>query len=117
VEADEVDLVAAAMFSDFEQIEDAEEAGGAGELGRDVGQADGLDGIDFDVAFFHGIAAADLDAGILPDADAHGDVAAANPVAKALGEQHGREFTRRPPWRSGVRIGASISRNTAMEAR
>lgn len=76
------------MFGDLEQIEDAEEAGGSGELGCDVGQAEGFDGIDLNVAFFHGVATADFDAWSFPDADAEGDVAAANSVAKPLGEDH-----------------------------
>jgi hypothetical protein len=94
VEADEVDFVAAAVFGYFEQVEDAEEAGCAGQVGSDVGEADGLDGIDFDFAFFHGVASADFDAEGLPDADTARDVAASNAIAEAFGEHHGREFTR-----------------------
>lgn len=95
MEADEVDLVAAAVFGDFEEVEDAEEAGGAGQLGRDVGEADGFEGVDFDMTFLHGVTSAGFDAGTLPDADAQGNVSATNSVAQALCEHHGREFTRR----------------------
>ena len=92
VEADEVDGLAAAVLCDFEEVEDAEEAGGAGELGRDVGEADVFDGIDLDFAFFHAVAAADFDVGTHPDADARGDFAAADAVAEAFGEEHGERI-------------------------
>lgn len=70
MEADEVDIVAAAVFGDFKEVEDAEEAGCEGELRGDVGEADGLDGVDFYLAFLHGVSCADGDARALPDADA-----------------------------------------------
>jgi hypothetical protein len=89
VEADQVDVVAFAVFGYFEQVEDAEEAGFAGQLRGDVGKAYGFDGVDFDVAFFHLVALADGDAGADPDADAAGDFAAADAGAEALGEDHG----------------------------
>ena len=88
MEADEVDVLAFAVLGDFEQIEDAEEAGGAGELGSDVWKADGFDGVDFDVAFFHLVTLADGDAWAKPEANAAGDAAGADAVAKALGEYH-----------------------------
>ena len=89
MESDEVDLVALAVFGGFEQVEDAEEAGGASQLGSDVGEAEGLDGVDFDFAGPHGVAGADADVGAGPDADAGGDFATANAVAKTLVEDHG----------------------------
>jgi hypothetical protein len=99
VEANQVDLFAAAVFGYFQQVEDAEESGFARELGSDVREADGIDGVDFDFAFFHAIAPACFDAGSLPDADAAGDVSATNAIAETLREHHGSEFT--PGTRSG----------------
>ena len=93
MEADEVDFFAASMLGDFEQVKNAEEAGCASQLGRDVGEADGLNGVDFDLAFFHGVTPADFDARGLPDADTQGDVAATDAIAEAFGEHHGRKFT------------------------
>ncbi len=89
VETDQIDVLAAAVLCDFEQVEDAEESGGAGEGGRDVGKADGVDGVDFDLAIFHGIASADADVRTHPNADRAGDLAGADAVAEAFGEEHG----------------------------
>jgi hypothetical protein len=88
-------LFAGAVLGDFEEVEDAEEAGGAGELRGDVGKADEVDGVDLDFAFFHAVAVADDDVGTHPDADAAGDVATADAFAEALGEGHGRSLARR----------------------
>jgi hypothetical protein len=93
-EADQVDLVAGAVFGNFQQVENAEETRFAGKLGRDVGEADGLDRIDFDFTFFHAITAAHLHVWARPDANAAGDVSATNAIAKALGEHHGESLRR-----------------------
>ena len=94
VEADEVDVFAVAVFGDFEQVDEAEEAGGAGELRGDVGEADEVDGVDFDFAFFHAVPVADDHMGARPDADAAGDFAAADALAEAFGEGHGESLAR-----------------------
>ena len=65
-----------------------DEHGGARELGGYVGKADGLDGVDLDVAFFHCVAFADGDARGDPETNAAGDSAGADAVAEALGEGH-----------------------------
>lgn len=88
VEADEVDVVAFAVLGYFKEIEDAEESRGAGKLRGDVGEADWLDGVDFDLAFFHAVAGADGHVRACPDADAAGDLAAADSFAKVFGERH-----------------------------
>jgi hypothetical protein len=88
VEADEVDVLAFAVFGDLEQVENAEEAGGACELGSDVGKADRFDGVNLDVAVFHWIAFADGDACAQPEAHGAGDPAGADAFAKAFGEDH-----------------------------
>lgn len=95
MEADEVDVLPGAVLRDFEQIEDAEEAGGAGECGRDVGEADGLDGVDLDFTFFHAIAAAGADMRTRPDANRAGDLAVADSFAQTLGELHEGKHSRR----------------------
>jgi hypothetical protein len=96
VEADQVDLFAGAVLGNFQQIEDAEESGFAREVGSDIREADGLNGIDFDFAFFHAVSSADFDAGSLPNADAACDVSATNAIAEALRKHHGSEFTPAP---------------------
>jgi hypothetical protein len=76
----------------FEQVEDAEETGCAGQCRGDIRQADGLDGVDF--AFVHAVTRACFYVGARPDADAAGDFAAANSIAEALGEDHGVSLLR-----------------------
>lgn len=88
MEADEVDVLAFAVLGNLEQVENAEEAGGAREFGSDVGKADGLDGVDLNVAVFHWVAFADGDACALPEANGAGDSAAADAFAEAFGEDH-----------------------------
>jgi len=88
VEADQVDVLAFAVLRYFEQVEDTEKSGGAGELRSDFGKADGLDGVNFYFAFFHAVTVADFDVGTHPDADARSDFAAANAFSEALGEHH-----------------------------
>ena len=89
MEANEINVLAVAMFGNLEQVEDAEESGFAGELRGDVGQADGFNGVNFDSAFFHAIAGACKDVGTRPETDAAGDFASADAVAQAIGEGHG----------------------------
>jgi hypothetical protein len=98
VEADQVDFFAAAVFGYFQQVEDAEESRFTRKRGCDVGEADGLDGIDFDFTFFHGVASADFDAGSLPDADAAGDVSATDAIPEAFCKHHCSEFTPLEDW-------------------
>lgn len=88
VEADEIDVVAFAVFGDFKQVEHAEESGLAREFRSDVGESDGFNGVDFDFALFHAIAGADADAGLSPYSDAHGDFAAPHSFAEAPGKYH-----------------------------
>jgi hypothetical protein len=88
VEADQVDVSAAAVIGDLEQVDDAEKARFARQLRRDVGKADGLDGIDFDLSFLHRIPAAHLHVRARPDTDAARDLAVANPFAQPFGEHH-----------------------------
>src|SRR5215475_9311442 len=94
METDEADLFAFAVFGDFEEIEDAEKAGFAGQGRGNVGQADRLDGVNFDVAFFHDITLADGDAWAHPEADGGGDFTALYAGAKAPGEGHGVSVAR-----------------------
>ena len=76
------------MPGDFQEVEDAGEAGFAGQLGRDVREADGRDGVDLDVAISHFVAVAGDDMRAGPDADRAGDLAADDSLAKAFGEDH-----------------------------
>jgi hypothetical protein len=76
------------VLGDFEQVQHTEKTGFARELRSDVGKAVRLDRVDFNLAFFHAVARAHVDAWTHPDAVAAGDVTAADTVAKAFGEGH-----------------------------
>jgi hypothetical protein len=89
VKPNQVYVLAAAVFGDFEQIDDTEETGLPCQCRRDIRKTDRLDGIHFDDTFFHTIPAADFDLQTLPDPNAAGDFSTANALPKTLGEDHG----------------------------
>src|SRR5262249_52783313 len=88
VEADQIDVVAAAVLRDVQQILDAAETGCARQIRRDVRDLNRRDRVHHDVSLVHAVTTADLDVGPLPDADAAPDSAASNPGAEAFGEDH-----------------------------
>lgn len=88
MKSDQVDILASAVFRNLEQVYQTVEAGLTRELRGNMRKPDGLNGIDFDLAFVHRIAAADPDARTHPDANAAGDVAAPHAVAKTFREDH-----------------------------
>src|SRR5205085_6939253 len=90
LELDQIDLLAAAMFGDLEQVDHTEEAGAAGEVAGHVRQGDLTDGFDEDMALLHRVEAACLHVRALPDADRAGDAAVADSLAQAFGELHRR---------------------------
>ena len=88
MKTDQVNVVAFTVFGDFQEIENTQKARLAGHLGRDVGQADGRDGLNLDGSVAHGVAIAHLDVRTGPDADAGGDLAAHHARAQFFGEHH-----------------------------
>jgi hypothetical protein len=91
MKADQVDVPAAAVSCDSQQIIHAFEPRFTGEIVRDVGERHRGDRVDDDMAFVHLIAATDLDVRTGPDANAASDSAAADPIAKSFGELHARD--------------------------
>src|SRR5678809_815499 len=89
VEPDEVDLLPLAVLRNLQQIQHAQEARLACQLGRDIRKADRLDRFDDDLASIHWIASADLHVRPHPEADAAGDSSVSNALAQAFGESHG----------------------------
>jgi hypothetical protein len=85
---DQVDILAAAMFRNLEEVDQTLEAGFTRELRGDIRKTNGLNGIDFDLAFVHRIAAANPDAWTYPDANAARDVAAPHAIPKTFREDH-----------------------------
>jgi phosphopantetheinyl transferase (holo-ACP synthase) len=88
VKSDQIDIFAATVFCDFEQVEHTQKSGLTGQLWSDVGKADRFDGVDFNRSFFHAIALADRDARAEPETHGAGDFAAEDAFAKAFGEDH-----------------------------
>ena len=88
MKSDQIDILASAVLRNLEQVDQTVEAGLTRELRGDIRKPNGLNGIDFDLAFVHRIAAADPDARTHPDANAAGDVAAPHAVAKTFREDH-----------------------------
>src|SRR5215472_12401075 len=53
VKADQVDVPASTVVSHLEEIQNAKKPRLLRQLGSNVGKTDGLDGVHFDLAFFH----------------------------------------------------------------
>src|SRR5437868_8060168 len=85
-ELDQIDVGAAAMFGDLEQVDHAEKARAAGKLAGHIPERDLADRFDQDMALLHRIDAAHLDLWALPDADRAGDAPVADSLAQAFGE-------------------------------
>ena len=82
MEPNEVNVFSPAVFRNFQKIQYTEEPGGLGQLGCDIRKPDGFDRIHFDVSVcIHAVSPANLDVRACPDADAAGDVTAANSFA------------------------------------
>lgn len=84
MEPDEVDVFTFSVFRNLEQVDDAEEARRARQLRSDIEEADRFNGIDFDLAFLHRVAVANLHVKTGPDADATGDFAVPDPLAQTF---------------------------------
>jgi hypothetical protein len=76
------------VLGDLEQRVQIREARLADQLVSDIGEIDGFDRINFDLALFHGIAPAHFHMRMHPDSDTARDFPLANAVAKPLGEHH-----------------------------
>jgi len=88
MEPNQVDLLALAMFRNFEEVEDPEEAGRKCELWGDIREADPFYRIHLDVALFHAIPTAHLDVRTHPDSHAARNFSATNALAQTFGEGH-----------------------------
>ena len=88
MKSDQVDMLAVAVFRNLEQVDQTVEAGLTREPRGDIRKPNGLNGIDFNLAFVHRITAAHPDARTHPDANAAGDIAAPHALAKTCREDH-----------------------------
>lgn len=85
---DKVDILAFPVLGDLQQIDDAQESRLARQCRGDIRKTDRLNGIHFDLTFFHTVPVAHYDVGAHPDSDTTGDVSPTNSLAKSLGECH-----------------------------
>ena len=88
VEPDQVDILPFTVPSNLQQIGDAEETGLARKLRRDLRKLDGLHCVDFDLAFVHTVAGADLDVWTSPDPHAAGYLSPTDSFPKTFCEDH-----------------------------
>src|SRR5262249_42463515 len=134
MEAYQVDLVAATVLRDAQQIGDARESGFARKVVGDVFLTDRLDRIDDHAPVGHGIAATDLHVRADPNPHRAPDSAAADSIPQPLLEQHqghrARDLRRsdrgatagagtgrrRPLWRARV-PGSLSTRSCAFQTR
>jgi len=94
VKPNQVDILAFTVFRDLEQIDDTQEIRLSRQLWSDIRKTDRLNGVHFDLTFFHTVSAADSDMGTRPYADAASDFSTTNSFAKALAEDIIQEIPR-----------------------
>src|SRR6185295_16243968 len=92
VESDQIDVLAAAVFRDLEELDDVFEARASREVWSDLGQTDRPNRIHFDLALIHAVPPANLDVGTGPDSNAAGDGAPSHSFPEPLGEDHGQVY-------------------------
>src|SRR5262245_38159002 len=88
VESNQVDVVAATMPGDAQQVVHAVEARLASQTVGNVGERDRLNRIDDDVAVVHRVTATHPDMRAHPDANAASDSPAPDSLAEVLAEHH-----------------------------
>lgn len=88
MEANQVDVIAAAVSCRLEQVRPAAETGLSREIVGDIPQMNRRNRIHDDVPVVHGVTTARLDVRPSPDANAALDPSAPNSLAKTFGEHH-----------------------------
>jgi hypothetical protein len=88
VESDQIDVVAATVFRDREEVDHVFETRTSRQVWSDVGQTDRPNRIHFDLTLIHAVASADLDVGTCPYPDTAGDGASSHSFPEPLGEDH-----------------------------
>ena len=78
----QIDVLALAVFRDFDKIDNTQKSRLARQLWTDIRKTDPLDRKYLDLASFHAVTVADSDAETLPCSFAASDLSAADSVAK-----------------------------------
>lgn len=88
MESNQVDVVAATVLRDREEVGHIFETRTSRQVWSDVGQTNRLNRIHFDLTLIHAVAPANLDVGTCPDSDAASDGASSHSLSEPLGEDH-----------------------------
>jgi hypothetical protein len=88
VESDQIDVVAAAVFRDLEELHHVVEARTSRQVQGDLGQTDNPNRIHFDLTLVHAVAPANRDVGTRPYSNAASDGASSHSLSEPLGEDH-----------------------------
>ena len=93
MKTNQINVLSAAVFGHFEQVQDAEKTGCLGQRGRDIRKTYRHYRVDFDFAVaVHTIASAYFNVGARPDPDAAGNRSAADPGAQPFRKNHGESL-------------------------
>jgi hypothetical protein len=94
VKPDQIDVLAATVLCDLEEVDYTLETRLPRQLWSDIRETDRQDRIHLDLALLHPVAVTDLDVGARPDSDAARDFAATNALSQALREDHAKSLPR-----------------------
>jgi hypothetical protein len=88
MEPDQINILALTVLRHLQKIDHTKETRFSSQLWGNVRKADRLDGIHFDLSFFHRVSGAHSDMWAGPDPDTACDFSAPNSFPKSLGEHH-----------------------------
>jgi hypothetical protein len=88
VESDQINILTATVFRDFEQVQNAKESRLARQFRSNIWKPYRLNRIDLNLAFLHTVPHAYSNVGTRPDSHAASDFSATNSLAKSFSERH-----------------------------
>ena len=88
MESNQIDVVAATVFRDLEELDHILETRTSRQVWGDLGQTDRPNRIHFDLTLIHAVAPASLDVGTCPYSDTASDGASSHSFSEPLGEDH-----------------------------
>ena len=88
MESNQIDVVAAPVFRDREEVAHIFETRTSRQVWSDVGQTDRPNRIHFDLTLIHAVAPANPDVGTCPYSDTASDGASSHSLSEPLGEDH-----------------------------
>jgi hypothetical protein len=88
MKADQVNVPAPTVVGHLQEIDNPKKSRLLRQLGSNVRKTNRLDGVHFDLAFFHPVPSAYPHVRTCPDADTAGDFSTTNAIPQALGKHH-----------------------------